>query len=69
MIVATTVVAFGETVESIQVELPLKACQLGLAKVVGHDVLSKILGFVNNEAASMVLPGHKVRKSVRFHLN
>lgn len=68
MVVSPIVLAYCEPRKAVQVELSLKARKLGLAKVFGHDVISKLLWIVNHKAAAMWLPGNHVSESIFLHL-
>lgn len=56
MVVAALIDTTSEAVESIQIELALKARHLGLLEVLRHDMIDEFLGLVNNEASSVWLP-------------
>jgi hypothetical protein len=60
VIIPTSVGASSETVESIQVQLPLETCKFGLTEVIGHDVVCELLGHVDREASTMWLPRDNV---------
>jgi hypothetical protein len=64
MIVTSLIQTTGEAIESVEIELPLKACHLGLLEVLGHDMINKLLCLVNNEASSMRLPRNHVTISI-----
>lgn len=56
VVVATLINTTGKAVESVEIELSLKACHLGLLEILGHDMIDKFLRLVNNEASSVWLP-------------
>mmetsp|Transcript_68232 Transcript_68232/g.181605 ORF Transcript_68232/g.181605 Transcript_68232/m.181605 type:complete len:204 (+) Transcript_68232:179-790(+) len=61
MIVAAGIVAAGQTAETVEIQLALEGCKLGLTKVFGHNVIDKLFGFVNDKASSVGLPRDHVR--------
>ena len=56
VVVAALIDTTSEAVESIEIELALKAGHLGLLEVLGHDMVDEFLRLVNNEASSVWLP-------------
>ena len=68
MIVSTRICTPRYAVESVKIELSLKASELTLAEVVGHDMLSELLGLVNHKAPTMRLPSNNVSQAISLHL-
>lgn len=56
MIVRPGISALCESPKAIEVQLPLKGCELGLPKVLGHDFIRELLWLSNNKGASMWEP-------------
>jgi hypothetical protein len=68
VVVAAGIVTAGKTGESVEVELALERGQLGLTEVLGHDMVHELLWLVNNEAASVRLPGDNRGQTVGLDL-
>lgn len=68
MVVAPTIISSGQSEKAIEIQLPLEACELRLTEIVGHHMVYKFFGFVNNEATSMGAPRHNVGKSIFLNL-
>mmetsp|Transcript_47719 Transcript_47719/g.132867 ORF Transcript_47719/g.132867 Transcript_47719/m.132867 type:complete len:90 (-) Transcript_47719:359-628(-) len=67
MIVSARIWTPGDTIKTIKIQLALEAGELGLAEVMGHYMLSKLLGLVDNKATTVMLPGNHMRQAIPFH--
>ena len=63
--VRSFVPAVAKAGESIEIELALEGCQLGLTKVLGHNVVDKLLGLVYDKASSVWLPRDDMLVAIR----
>jgi hypothetical protein len=69
MVVASCITTLiGETLKAVEVELTLKAGELALVEVVGHDVIDKLLGVVYNKSTAVWLPRNDMSEAVGFNL-
>ena len=58
--------AAGDTLESVQIQLPLEAGELALIEVLGHDVVGELLRLVDEEGPSVGLPADDVGEALRL---
>ena len=58
----------SESLESIQIELPLERSQLMLIEVRWHVLLNKFLGLFDDEASAVRHPAHDILMAVLFHI-
>mmetsp|Transcript_5003 Transcript_5003/g.14562 ORF Transcript_5003/g.14562 Transcript_5003/m.14562 type:complete len:227 (+) Transcript_5003:1105-1785(+) len=56
MVVRACIRTLRESTEAVQVELPLEGRELGLSEVLGHDVLSEVLGLADQEGPAVRQP-------------
>ena len=56
--VSASVLSLGDTTKAVQVELSLKGCQLGVAKVTGEYVSYESFRVADGEGVATRQPGH-----------
>lgn len=57
----------GQSLESVQIQLPLEGCKLVLIEVRWHVVLYEFLRFLHHEASAMRHPAHDIFMAILFH--
>ena len=65
VVISVAVGTLGDSLEAVQVELPLEGWILGLLEVLRHDQVDEVLLVVHDEAAAVGLPRCDVLHPIR----